>query len=108
MKALDRFHQRRRRRLRQVQTLALRDRNRARIGAHRSDDRDADAVETGDVAEARNPHLQCKGAEAGEGLGGRNGSVGAAPKHLWQLRLGDGARNAESGWRQPFLSVAAL
>ena len=105
VETFDSLHQRRSHRLSEIQTLALRDRNRTRIGAHGDDDRDADMVETGDVAEPRNPHPRHIGAKPGQRFRRRIDTVGAVSKRLWQRRFED---RSGSGWRQPFLSVGVM
>lgn len=53
----DRFHDRREPRLFRRKSLALRNREPARIGAHRKPDGYADNIETGYVADTGNPEL---------------------------------------------------
>jgi len=100
VQAFDGLHQRRGRCLRQVQSLALRDRYRAGIRAYRDDDRDADMVETGDVAEPGDPHPLGEGTVAGERLRRGDDAVSAAPKRLGQRRLGSRGGDTQTGERQ--------
>ena len=80
VKALARFHQCRGHRLGQIESLSLRHRNRARVRAHRDCDRDADAVEAGDVAEPGDPHARHLRPHARQRLNRRCYPMGALAK----------------------------
>jgi hypothetical protein len=69
----------------EIEPLALRDGQRARIGAARHDDRDPDVVEAGDVGQTRDPHRARKNAKSRQRFRWRDCSMRSA-----QIRLGRG------------------
>ena len=105
VETLDGFHQRRGHRLRHIEPLALRNRNRARIGAHGDCYRNADAIETGHVAEPCNPHPRRGRAKARQGFRGRDYTMGALAKFLRYSRLSNGVGDTKTIEGHPFLSM---
>ena len=67
---------------RHVETLALRDRQRARIGPRRHEDWNAQVVETGHVGETRDAERACMAAEARKRLGWRDRAMRAVTPDL--------------------------
>ena len=87
VKAFGRFHHGGCHCLRQVEPLALRHRDRARVRPYRDGDRDADAVEPGDVADASDAHRRHQRADPRQCVCRRDASVRPLP----------------IGFRQPFV-----
>jgi hypothetical protein len=86
------FHEPRSCRGLQIDTLTLRNRKRPRIWAANHNYRDADAVEPGDVGDARNAHSWHQLAHTGDRYGWMNRSMSAAeivflPPHIIVMEL---------------------
>src|SRR4029077_2794181 len=62
----------------EIDTLALRDRQRARIGPRHHDDGKADVVEAGDVGDARDAHRRQQWAQPFDRLARRDNAMGTA------------------------------